>query len=95
MANLLKADGSNRPLSPATPPYFTLEELQAAVGGYIEIIPIDRTTLLIVNEEGRLHGLPRNSQASDLMHQLKFDPTGGLGVLGDAVLIPRSQIDTR
>lgn len=38
----------------------TLEELQAAVGGYIETVTIASDVVIICNEEGRLQGLPHN-----------------------------------
>lgn len=39
----------------------TLEDLQQAVGGYIETVTLPRTGLVaIVNEEGHLLGLPVN-----------------------------------
>ena len=37
----------------------TLKALQAEVGGYIETIPLDGMAF-IVNEEGKLRGLPEN-----------------------------------
>lgn len=38
----------------------TLQELQAAVGGYIETVTIAEDCVIICNEEGRLLGLPHN-----------------------------------
>lgn len=44
--------------------YFTLEELQASVEGYIELAPrIFDDYLTVVNEEGLLNGLPFNNLA--------------------------------
>ena len=37
-----------------------LEELQAAVGGYIEVCTFAKDCCVICNEEGRLRGLPYN-----------------------------------
>ena len=43
----------------------TLEQLQAAVGGYIEVVRCTRLqAYLVVNEEGLLKGLPYNPLAS-------------------------------
>jgi hypothetical protein len=42
---------------------FSLEELQEQVGGYIELVRMDHT-LMVVNEEGMLLGLPLNHRAS-------------------------------
>ena len=38
----------------------TLEALQGLVGGYIETLPVASDLVVIVNEEGRLQGLPYN-----------------------------------
>lgn len=37
-----------------------LESLQRIVGGYIESVTLENGLVVICNEEGRLHGLPRN-----------------------------------
>ena len=42
---------------------FSLAELQEYVGGYIELVRMDQT-LMVVNEEGALLGLPVNYRAS-------------------------------
>ena len=38
----------------------TLEAEQEAVGGYIEVLPLDNKKLLICNEEGKLNGMQGN-----------------------------------
>lgn len=43
---------------------FTLEEMQGYVGGYIEIVGLNDGRLLVVNEEGKLDGLPINRGAT-------------------------------
>lgn len=63
---LLKPDGSVQDYPPAARKY-TLEEMQAAVGGYIEILSLGSGRyLMVINEEGKLQGLPRNPLASAL-----------------------------
>ena len=43
-----------------------LEALQAAVGGYIEVVyPFDDPVGLVVNEEGKINGLPLNRALRD------------------------------
>lgn len=50
--------------------YFTLEEIQAYVGGLVEYVPTDRQGIvLIVNEEGLIHGLPLNPIASNMVRR--------------------------
>ena len=38
----------------------TLEALQAAVGGYIEVVTMSKNACVICNEEGKLWGMPYN-----------------------------------
>jgi hypothetical protein len=46
---------------------FTLDQLQAAVGGYIEIIAEGSFQIMLADEEGALKRLANNPVASDLM----------------------------
>ena len=43
----------------------TLKEMQKFVGGYIEIVYAPNGDHIILNEEGRLNGLPINKKASE------------------------------
>jgi hypothetical protein len=65
---LIKPNGSVLDYPPAGDSY-TLEELRKAVGGYIEILHIRRLPgfIMIINEEGKMEGLPYNQIASKLM----------------------------
>lgn len=38
-------------MQPANGSDFTLEEMQAIVGGYIELVELDGSTTMVVNEE--------------------------------------------
>lgn len=62
---------------PTKPP--TLEEAQAMVGGYVQLVELADGSQLIVNEEGKLRGLPVNVEASKLW------PVPGDLIVGDAV----------
>jgi len=48
----------------------TLENLQKAVGGDIELFFVDSRTLMIINQEGLLFKLPKNRMASRIANQL-------------------------
>ena len=43
----------------------TLEAEQEAVGGYIEVVPLDNGKLLICNEEGKLNGMQGNRRVGN------------------------------
>lgn len=40
----------------------TLADMQSIVGGHIEAVPISEDAAIICNEEGRLLGLPHNTE---------------------------------
>lgn len=71
MATLIKADGDTSEVQPASGASFTLAELQAFVGGYIQIIPVG-SALYVLNEEGKLLGLPANMAATHRAHDFLF-----------------------
>lgn len=58
----------------------TLEALQGMVGGYIETLPVAYDLVAVVNEEGRLQGLPHNM---DLAGQGVVGPIVFVGVDGE------------
>lgn len=79
MATLIKTDGN------VVEDYdvSSLEKLQEAVGGYIEIVTLDREMCLIVNEEGLLMGLDQNVWASMVASRL---------IVGDVIYMKRNEI---
>lgn len=84
---LLTADGTQEPIAPGdNRRTFKLEEMQKAVGGYIEVVSVylDPNHLLIVDEEGLLKHLPLNHIATLL---------AGRAIVGPAMLIPVEAIE--
>lgn len=53
----------------------TLDELQEMVGGYIEIVSLANGDQMIVNEEGKIKGLPINKKATELYVGEEMDDT--------------------
>ena len=76
MAYLLKVDGTIEQMgwNPS------LAELQAAVGGYIEMVRTNNVGYMYCNEEGKLLGLPVNRAATSM---IDFDDV----VVGDVVVM--------
>lgn len=66
MATFLRPDGSSAEISPKSGRAFSIEELHAAVAGYIEIIRIPDGRLMILNEDGKQLQLRPNWQATAL-----------------------------
>lgn len=64
-----------------------LEELQRLVGGYIEYVPGKKNgqvVTVIVNEEGKLRGLPFNPRATKIYRD--FFDDGELTLVGTALI---------
>lgn len=67
---LMRADGVHIWTEIEGPP--SLEYLQAAVGGYIEGVPMPKSWgpgIMYCNEEGLLHALPYNHAATEIMRR--------------------------
>lgn len=82
MAKIIKADGMEIATMPKNGKDFKLEELQPIVGGYIEIVYLPNR-FMVVNEEGKLMGLPINEKASII---------AGETIVGDVLICERNQI---
>jgi hypothetical protein len=86
VAELIKASGEvtdTQPTKGGKRPKFTLEELQGFVGGYIELVDLGSRDVMVVNEEGRIHGLPINMKASARANRL---------IVGDVVVCKRGEV---
>lgn len=70
MAILYKTDGTQEEKQPKNGRDFQLEELQEMVGGYIEIVPCwhpqHKDKVIVLNEEGKLEGMPLNKKATEI-----------------------------
>lgn len=64
MAILIQANGLVQSVRPKDKKTFSLNELQAFVGGNIELVRLAHKTDMYLNEEGKLDGLPSNLLAS-------------------------------
>jgi len=76
MAVLFRADGTRATLTPASPAGFSLSQLQALIGGYLEMLPLPSPPslppggrlVLFLDEEGKLKDRPLNVDATALAH---------------------------
>ena len=90
MATLIPAVGDPRPIEPAHPPAFTLQELHALVGGYIEVVYTrlriadpDVALVLVINADSKRLQLPVNGFAT---HLVRDDIRPDDVINGDAVV---------
>jgi uncharacterized protein DUF3846 len=87
IAFVARVDGTVTPLPPRPP---TLEELQAIVGGYIEVVALRHKGKIIgqmiFNEEGKLEGLSYNAAATFLAQTNGGIPASDF-IVGPAVVL--------
>lgn len=88
---IITTSGEEIPYEPESGDLYTLEELQDAVGGYIEILKLNSKRYVIVNEDGVTLGLPENKRATELMRKYSKLPMGCV-IVGNVVVINRMQI---
>lgn len=95
MAKLIKTDGAVLDVSPRDPTRgFQLDELQGYVGGWVEIVdvrtPDGEELLLVMDEEGKIKGLPLNLHAISMTRgRLMPDDF----VVGNVLLVHPSEMD--
>lgn len=67
----------------------TLKEMQEIVGGYIEFVYLLKDNLvMVVNEEGKITGLPFNAKATQLVKECNINDI----IVGDVLVINQSLI---
>jgi len=88
-AYIYKINGEIIPILPINGSEFNLSELQSFVNGSIEIVYLDNSSCMIVNEEGKLLDLTINSEATKLYTLCKgsFDL-----ICGDVLVTPLTYI---
>lgn len=70
-AQVIKADGTIVKVEPKNGTDFSLEEMNEIVGGYLEIVWFHdgSNNIMVLNEEGKIGGLPYNHQATIIAQQ--------------------------
>jgi hypothetical protein len=87
MATIIRADGRVQEVTPANGSHFTLAELQAVVGGYIEAVAV-QDRFMFVNEDGKHLGLPLNHEATARVRHVLVP---GDVVVGDVIICSRGE----
>lgn len=85
--DILIKDGTMRPIAPMNGRDYTLWEMQNFVEGYIETLRVGKK-ILVVNEEGKVLGLPINKVATDIIVNDGYSDY----ICGPAMLIHPSHI---
>ncbi len=68
MAKKISWEGTITDVQPINGTDFSIDELRATVGGYIELLRLTDGRLLIFNEEGKLLRLDYNHVATEFAH---------------------------
>lgn len=89
-AFILPPAGPSRPFAPANGKTFRLREAQAAVGGFVESLPIG-DYLMVLDEDGKAKDKPINPRATKLLHLAGGSPDDQ--VVGDVLICERSMIE--
>ena len=89
---LIAYHGAFTEFPPADGKHYTLKEMQEAVGGLIEIVTTRGLhelgdCIMVVNEEGKLKNLPRNTVATVLARLFPGDYIAGPAILCSTGLI--------
>lgn len=95
MAIIIKADDTRIAVEPKNGKDFSLEEMQEMVGGYIEICEThDPEFILVINEDGKMQGLPINAGATG-MYKYAFTKQGQLVdvIVGDVLYCKASEVN--
>ncbi len=86
MAQFIRANGEILEAEPKNGTSFELDELQAFVGGWIEIVNTYDGRLMVLDEEGKLKGKSVNEYASQLFGWRDV-------IVGDVLVCDVGQID--
>ena len=91
MARIIKTNGEIIPVEPKNGTDFQLEEMQEIVGGYIQLFYLmnDVGEVIVMNEDGKIEGLPTNPKATELAESLLYD---GDFIVGDVLVCTNKQI---
>lgn len=76
-------------ISPRDGNKFALEETQAIVGGYIEVVPLDEGKILVCDEDGRIKEKAVNKKATEAAFKLGYK---GHFLVGDVLICDDNQL---
>lgn len=89
MAQIIKSNGETKTVEPKNGTDFKLEELQAIVGGYIQIACLRDDEIMVMDDEGKLKEKDLNLQAS-LRYRRDVNPYDS--IVGDVLICKTNQV---
>lgn len=91
MARFIKAIGGEIEITPKNGKKFGLKEAQELVRGYIQIIPLDEETVMILDEEGKFKHNIANAIATRIAEQHNALFPGDY-IVGDVIICKNDEI---
>lgn len=101
MAKIVKPNGAVESRETGDPDGFALEEVQKMVGGYIELVQLQTPvkfsddpqeyTMMVLNEEGKLRGLPFNAVATGIWQDSMTEGEAD-DLVGNVVFVTRREL---
>ena len=67
--------------------------MQNIVGGYIELVHLNDTQYMVVNEDGHIHELPYNTMANQLLYIHRPELLQFPSIVGNVFLIDKKDIE--
>ena len=89
MATIYKAHGEVIKSEPKNGRDYQLDELQAIVSGYIEVVSLHDGRIMVINEEGKINGLAINWNATKIFQRVYG--TSDI-IVGDVLVCDNEQI---
>ena len=89
MAQIIKSNGETKTVEPKNGTDFKLEDLQAIVGGYIQIAYLRDDEIMVMDDEGKLKEKDLNLQAS-LRYRRDVNPYDS--IVGDVLICKTNQV---
>lgn len=90
MATVIRTDGSEYQIEPENGSDFSLEELRSIVNGHIELLSFPNNKYMVINEEGKLLGLPENKRGTLMARQCGIQYNDY--VVGNILICKKDQI---
>jgi len=91
MAQVIKSSGEVIETQPNNGTDFSIEELQAIVGGYIEVVSLRDGRLIVCDEQGKLKGKDFNTRATYILQTAFAFPTHDF-IVGDVLVCDADEI---
>lgn len=94
---LITTDAKITIVEPKDGKQFNLEEMQSFVGGTVDIMTLQDFSVIYVNDNGKLEGLPKNAIATEMWKASfpieKYPHNNDQLIVGNVLLLSKEQED--